>query len=326
MGRAPSSHADAAPSGEWIEVTARVSPRDEEFVAEALRSVAPDGVSIEPAIDRSDTEDFAYSLTGEPSVVRAAIALPFPVSARRALRRRISALPLSSPLPPLRYARVRQADWAEEWKRFFHTQHVGRRIVVRPSWEDYAAAAGEVVIQLDPGSAFGTGQHPTTRLCLAAIEAHLRPGDRVLDLGAGSGVLAIAAALLGAGSVRALDIDAETVPVALDNATANRVAIEAAAGTLDDWPRGWGTRRTAYDLVAANISARVLDPAIPAIATLLRNGGRCVLSGYLEAAAPRIEAGVRAAGLTVLAHGVEGEWCSVVAARLGSAPGRSIRS
>ena len=325
MGRAPSAGTGDSPSGEWIEVTALVSPSDEELVAEALRSVAPDGVSIEPVIDRSDTDDFAYSLTGEPSAVRAVIALPFPASARRALRRRIRALPLSAPLPPLRYARVRQADWAEEWKRFFHTQHVGRRIVVRPSWEDYDAAADEVVLQLDPGSAFGTGQHPTTRLCLAAIEAHLRPGDRVLDLGAGSGVLAIAAAMLGAGSVRALDIDAETVPVALANAAANSVAIEAAAGTLDDWPRGWGTRRASYDLIAANISARVLEPAIPAIAALLRAGGRSILSGFLEAAAPRIEASVHAAGLTVVASGVEGEWRSIVAARPDSPPGRSSR-
>jgi len=310
----------------WIEVMARVAPADEELVADALRAVAPDGVSIEPAIDRSDTEDFAYSLTGEPSLVRAAVALPFPASARRALRRRITALPLSAPVPPLRYTPVRQADWAEEWKRFFHTQRVGRQLIVRPSWEAYSAAPGEVVIQLDPGTAFGTGQHATTRLCLAAIEAQLRPGDRMLDLGAGSGVLAIAAVLLGAGLVRALDIDAGTIPVALENAAANGIAIEAASGTLDEWPRGWGARRNAYDLIAANISARVLEPSLPGIAALLRPGGRCVLSGFLDDAAPRIAAAATAAGLELLERAAEGEWRSLVAARPAHATGGARRA
>ncbi len=223
----------------WVEVVVRVAPVDVEAVADALRAVSPAGVSIEPAIRTLDHDNFQYELLDEPATLRVSLPGPLTPSERRGLRRRLTRMPLTAPLARIRYREVRDQDWAEEWKRFFTVQHIGRRIVIRPSWETYEAEADEVVIDLDPGTAFGTGQHQTTRLCLAALEQYVRPGATVLDVGTGSGILAIAAALLGASQVRACDTDANAVVAADANVERNGVAaaVDCLTGSLgEDWP------------------------------------------------------------------------------------------
>ncbi len=307
-------------NAQWIEVTARVAPLDVELVAEALRSVAGQDASIvvEPAISISDDADFAYEVLDAPSLVRAYLEAPLTASRKRALRRRLDALPLSEALPPLAYRVVREADWAEEWKRFYGVLHAGERLVVKPSWEAYEAAPGEVVVELDPGTAFGTGQHETTRLCLAAIEAHARPGMRVLDLGAGSGILAVAAAKLGASEVVAVDIDADTVTVAEANAERNGVArhIRAAAGSLgDDWPWPDESPEAAFDLLVANISSTVLTRLVDDCVRALRPGGVFIGSGFIEANAAQVLEALGGAGLEVSAVTEEAEWRCVVATK-----------
>src|SRR5690606_26457499 len=125
-------------------------------------------------------------------------------------------------------------DWANAWKEHYRVLRVGERIVVVPSWLEYEAAPGDVVLQLDPGMAFGTGLHPTTQLCLRLLERYARPGLRTLDIGTGSGILAIAAAKLGAGPILALDNDPVAVGVAAENTARNGVAdlVSAAEGSL----------------------------------------------------------------------------------------------
>jgi ribosomal protein L11 methyltransferase len=300
----------------WIEIVARVAPPDVDAVAEVLGEVAPDGISIEPAIRTLDHDNFQYELLDEPTVLRACVLAPFGESQRRALRRRIAALPLSARVPPLLYAPVRTTDWSEEWKRFFHVLRVGR-LVVCPSWEEAEARPGDLVIDLDPGKAFGTGQHETTRLCLAALDAHLRPGMRVLDVGTGSGILAIAAVLLGATQVQGIDIDVEAVEVARANVERNGVSsqVSLAAGSLGDaWP--WPESARA-DLVVANISSLAAVALLPACAVALPDGGLWVGSGFIESAAPTIEAAVRAAGLRPIATTAEADWRCIVAVKEG---------
>ena len=315
----------------WVELMVRVPPGDVDAVAGLLGSLAEygaAGVSIEPAILVSDSADFEYELLDAPSTVRCALAAPLPPGARRALRRRLDALPLSAPLPRLRFAPVEQRDWSEEWKRSFEVLHVGRRLVLCPSWERYEARPGELVIVLDPGRAFGTGQHATTRLCLEALERCVYPGDAVVDVGTGSGVLAIAAAKLGAASVRAVDVDAETVPVARENVGRNEVegVVRLAAGSLGDaWPWPEAAEGSA-DVVVANISSPVLVALMPVLAATLRPGGRLIASGFIAANAAEVEAAALAAGLSLQAtEGEAGErardgddeWRRMVASKAG---------
>jgi ribosomal protein L11 methyltransferase len=196
------------------------------------------------------------------------------------------------------------ADWGEEWKKGLDAFTVGR-VFVRPTWIARPAPPGTVEVVLDPGMAFGTGTHPTTSLCLAALSALLeaRPGASVVDVGTGSGLLAIAAKKLGAGRVAGNDNDPIAVRVARENAAANGVAleltdapIEAVAGT--------------FDLVVANILANTLVELAPALAAKLAPGGVVLLSGILGPQEPEVRAAYLAQGLAPLPGGDrrDGEW------------------
>ncbi|HEU5432125.1 MAG TPA: 50S ribosomal protein L11 methyltransferase, partial [Thermomicrobiales bacterium] len=156
----------------------------------------------------------------------------------------------------LRVTRRREEDWANAWKAHFSVHRIGRRITVRSPWHDDAPRPDEVVVELDPGMAFGTGLHPSTRLTMLALEEALRPGDSVLDVGAGSGILSIAAALLGAARVDGVDIEPVAVRSARENAARNGVAdrVRIEAGSVGPGAPFAGD----YDLVLANIIARIL--------------------------------------------------------------------
>lgn len=182
----------------WVEVSVRVAPADADTVADVLRYLTGSGVVIEPEIDPSDDVDFGYEVRDTSVTVRAFFDAPLPAMERRLLRRRLIEIPLVEPLPRLRFANVSDRDWSEEWKRHFDVLHVGERLVLCPSWHSYFPANGELVIEIDPGRAFGTGQHATTRLCLEALERYVQQGDKVVDVGVGSGILSIAAGKLGA--------------------------------------------------------------------------------------------------------------------------------
>lgn len=314
MGAEPDRRADAVAPRRWVEVVARVLPADVELVAAVLHELAPDGVSIEPVIEVSERDDFVYHEPELPGVVRASLPAPFPAAARRRLRRRLTALPLSASLPPLRYRLLRDEDWAGAYRQHFQLLHVGERLIVRPPWEPYEARAGELVIELDPGHAFGTGQHASTRLALRLIERHCHPGVAVLDLGTGSGILAIAAAKLGAGEVRALDIDPHAVQAARENVRRNGVGgIAVAVGSLaEQWP--WSDRpHEGADLAIVNIAWAVIIDLLPELKALLRPRGVLIGSGFSERTADAVEAALTGAGLHVIDSVDEGEWRAVAA-------------
>ncbi len=313
----------------WFEVTVRVAVDDVDAVADALREAGAEGIAIEPAILISDAADFQYEELDAPSLVRATFPALAPGASRRALRRRLNALDLGAPLPPLRFVEVGVHVWSEEWKRFYHVQHIGRRLVVRPSWEPYDPQPGEVVVELDPGTAFGTGQHETTRLCLEAIEAEQHGAIDVLDVGAGSGILAIASALLGARQVRACDNDADTIAIAAVNARLNGVGdrIDFRAGSLPGspitgapmigepmiaWP--WPEPPLACcDLLIANISSTVNLLLLPAFAAAIRPGGTVILSGFIARDVDEVRDAARALGLIPDRVEGEAEWRCLVA-------------
>jgi ribosomal protein L11 methyltransferase len=180
---------------------------------------------------------------------------------------------------------IYEQDWAVNWREFFGVVETGGRIVVVPTWVDHEPRPGQRVIRLDPGRAFGTGHHETTRLCLRALERHVRPGASVLDVGTGSGILAIAAALLGAGHVLAVDIDPTAVEVARENCSANGVEVVLRAGALESRPGQ-------FDVVVANISAPANIALAPLFGASVRPDGILILSGLLEENVAEVSAAV----------------------------------
>ena len=197
------------------------------------------------------------------------------------------------------------ADWSEAWKRFFHVEHITDRITIRPSWEDYAAREGEVVITLDPGMSFGTGKHPTTRACLEFLDT-LAVGDLsrpVLDMGCGSGILSIAAKKLGFTHVRGFDYDADAVVVAKENAALNEVIVP------------YETRDLANNLdqgavILANILGPVLIEYAAEVTCAVLPGGALVASGILDSLYPEVKAAFEKYGLQEVSSRLIGEWRS----------------
>lgn len=233
-----------------------------------------------------------------------------------ALRGRLARLrrSLSTSFPHLRAeSRRLPPGWEDAWKAFFAPIPIGERLLLLPPWLAHPGD-GRVSVIIDPGPAFGTGQHPTTRLCLEALERWLRPGMRVLDLGTGSGVLAIAAARLGAGWVLALDTDPAAVKAARENTARNGVAatVSLREGSLEA-----ATVLAPFDLLLANISSQVLIGLAAALARRARPGGLLIASGFLEESLPTVPSALEGAGWRQEEVLAEGEWRAVVARRGG---------
>jgi ribosomal protein L11 methyltransferase len=202
-------------------------------------------------------------------------------------------------------------DWAESWKRFFHVERVSERVVVRPTWEPYAARPGECVIDIDPGMSFGTGQHGTTRACLGFLDllASRNPRRSMLDMGCGSGILAIAAFMLGFTPVHAFDNDPDAVAIARENAALNQADIAFATCDL-------AANQVQADVVAANILAPVLIQAAAAIAAAVRPGGALVISGILDSQYAAVRAAFEARGFSEQENVLIDEWRSGVMKRI----------
>lgn len=204
-------------------------------------------------------------------------------------------------------------DWSERWRRGLGARRVGRRLVVTPSWVRPRSRRGDIVIVIDPEMAFGTGEHATTRGALRLLEAALEPGDRVLDVGTGSGILAIAAARLGAREVLAVESDPDAVTNAADNLERNGVAerVELRCDVVDAaYLRALGPRR--FDVIVANILSGVLVPLLGAFNEALDAGGRVILGGILREEAERVAAAARAAGFELVETDEEEEWWSAL--------------
>ena len=210
-------------------------------------------------------------------------------------------------------AEVPDEDWGETWKKGLRAFSVGR-VFVRPSWVEGEPPPGSAEVVLDPGMAFGTGSHPTTALCLSAVADALlgRPGASVLDVGTGSGLLAIAARKLGAGRVAAIDHDPAAVEVARGNAARNRVDVEVSGRPIEEV-------RGPFDLVVANILANTLVDLAPALARQVAPGGRLLLAGLLAGQAEEVRRAALAAGLRAEGERRDGEWVLLV---MGRPPGR----
>jgi ribosomal protein L11 methyltransferase len=210
----------------------------------------------------------------------------------------------------LRLAWTREEDWAETWKRGLGVRRITERMVVRPSWIEYAPeSAHEIVIVLDPGMAFGTAEHGTTRGCLRLLDALVRPGDDVIDVGSGSGVLAVAAARLGAGAVVALEGDPLACEALRENIRANGVA--GRVRVIEAWADApLLARHGGACGVVANIETGILEPLFPALVDAVAPGGWLVLSGITIAEWPTVNREIERLGAAPLAEDVDEGWVS----------------
>ena len=218
------------------------------------------------------------------------------------------------PMPTPEYRIVEEKDWAEAWKVHYHPVRIGKRLMIRPLWTEVELQPDDVEIALDPGMAFGTGTHPTTQLCLEATEDLLVPGAQVLDLGTGSGILAIAAAKLGAGHVLALDNDGVAVEAAQLNIEQNGAAdkITVQEGSLESVV----TSARRFDLILVNILARIIIAMCDQhLGDVVRPGGLAIFSGIIEEQADDVEAALRKTGLQPYARRQQGDWIVIEARR-----------
>jgi ribosomal protein L11 methyltransferase len=295
-----------------------------EAVSEILSRVAGSGVSVEQPFATEQEGLAAIPIPGAPAVVRAYLpardrrAAEVAVAATRERLGHLTAFGLR-PIGDLQVSTVHEEDWAEAWKEHFPVLRIGHRIVIKPTWREHEAGPDDVVVALDPGMAFGTGLHPTTRLCLAGLE---RWGDRgmvegasVLDVGSGSGVLAVTAGLLGAGRVRAIDTDPIAVDSTRENARRNGISLEATLGSL---PTDGGP----FDLVLANLVAGLLVELAMPIARSIRPGdgapgssGRLLASGIFIDREPEVRRALASAGLRIVGRDQETDWVALEAER-----------
>ncbi|HWQ51417.1 MAG TPA: 50S ribosomal protein L11 methyltransferase [Terriglobales bacterium] len=215
---------------------------------------------------------------------------------------------------------VAEEDWADNWKQYFKPLTVGEKLLIKPSWEEVEDAAGRVILEIDPASSFGTGAHHTTQLCLTELEGLPAHGAKVLDMGCGSGILGIAAVLLGADRVTMVDIDENAVKTAGENARKNgieagRLLLLSGDVTGDDaLAEKIGGE---YDIVLANIVADVILGMRRELAAALRSGGTLVVSGILEERAHEVAQGLSECGLAPCRTASQGGWSALVFLREG---------
>ena len=303
----------------WLEVSLVVSGEAAEAVADVLTRFAPEGVALEATRLETSPDTDVTRAVGEVRV-RAYLPAGDDLETRRGqLEEALWHLGQLLPLPAPEYKSIVAADWSESWKANFQPIRIGRRLMIVPAWLNPPLAPDDVDVRLDPGMAFGTGTHPTTQLCLQAIERHLKPGQPLLDLGTGSGILAIAAAKLGAGPILAVDIDDEAVRVARENAAANGVAdrLTIGEGSLADVLAGrYGPQWVGVPFVVANILARVIVNLLEqGLGQTVAPGGLLVLSGILDSQAYQVTAALPAQGLTLVAQEQLDDWVAIIARR-----------
>jgi len=202
---------------------------------------------------------------------------------------------------------VNEEDWANNWKQYYHTQRIGKRIVVTPSWEEYTPTGDDVQMRLDPGMAFGTGTHDTTRLCLELLEECVTPATRILDVGTGSGILSVGGVLLGAPSALGVDIDPVAVKVANENAEINEVSdkTEFVCGDLTDKVHGQ------FEIVTANIVADIIIRLLSTVKNYLLKGGVLIVSGIIDTRADEVENACHEAGFTTEKRLEHGGWVAI---------------
>ena len=302
---------------EWTDIQLTVAQKDAEQAEAAATMIAEGGIYIE---DYSDLEqqvaEIAHVDLIEPELLaktRDVVIIHIylepeaqPAETLGAIQARMEAAGIPY---TVRTAGVAQEDWQNGWRKYYHPMEIGRRLAVVPSWQAYDT--DRVKLLLDPGLAFGTGGHETTSLCLEALDELTAGGERVLDIGTGSGILAIAALKLGAACAEGVDIDPVAVRTACENAALNGVAgqFTGLVGDLSDKASG------TYQIITANIVANAIISLAPAVPGLLAEGGHFIASGIIDTRAQEVAQALAKAGLTIAQRKDKRGWVCFVCTR-----------
>ena len=300
----------------WTELSLRVTASASEWAAEVLQEVTGNGVTILPPVIAIGADD-GYVIDQEaPDLLHAYEFGPVSEERRAEIMAALHDAGLADAIAgePV-WGAVRDEDWAEKYKEYYDVERVGR-VVIRPLWREYEVQPGDVVISLDPGMAFGTGQHPTTRMCIQALQDQPLVGrqglGRVLDLGSGSGILAIAAMALGAEWVLATDTEEQAVQMTRENVGHNGMSdrVETRPGSIEavgnDGP---------FDIILANINAASIASLASAMAAQLKPGGWLAAGGVIEERQALARDALVAAGLRIEETMRSGDWRTFIACR-----------
>ena len=287
----------------WVQLTVTISPEASEAVANQLFNLDALGVEIRDAQPPSSQSATLISHFSMDDLVGDRV---------QKVQRFIDLLPewdLPAGQASITLQSIQDTDWTEGWRSAFQPQKIGNRIIVAPTWVEVMPEPSEVLIRLDPGMAFGTGYHPTTRLSISLLEKTIKGNEIVADIGAGSGILSIAAAKLGARRIDAVDLDETTLPVASKNFQLNEVesVISLQAGNGPDACDG------KYDVIVANILTKVLLPMIPELPQSLNVGGTVILSGIMTQEAAQVVKALKLQQLFPINIEQDEEWVAIMA-------------
>ncbi len=296
----------------WIQIKVTVK---QEYLNDlcAVMSMVDNSLMVEDYSDVQQELDGVYGdlidqelLERDRTIAAVSVFIPMeksPAESEGFIRERLSVLDIPAEIECIG---VHEEDWANSWKQYYKPIKTGEKLVIVPEWETYDPADGEIVVLMDPGMAFGTGTHETTRLCAMLLEKYVRPGDRMLDVGCGSGILAICAAKLGAGSCFACDIDPVAVRIAGENAALNQTAqVEPGVSDLlaqaKKAPGG-------YHVCCANIVADVIIRLSPDIGGFMEPDGVLIVSGIITERAEETVSALKAAGWHLIDERRENGW------------------
>ncbi len=300
----------------WNELTVKVNTEDTERAANICTMIADAGIYIE---DYSDLENVVWNIAHvdliEQNLLeqdRTHSLIHIYIKQNAALAECKEYISERLDAEKIKYeiftVGVNEEDWANNWKQYYHTQRIGKRIVVSPSWEEYKPKDDDVLMRLDPGMAFGTGTHDTTRLCLELLEGCVNDNTRILDIGTGSGILSVGGVLLGAPSALGVDIDPVAVKVANENAELNGVTgrTKFVCGDLTDKVQG------TFEIVTANIVADVIIRLLSTVKNYLVKGGVLIVSGIIDTRADEVERACNDSGFTTEKRLEHGGWVAIL--------------
>jgi ribosomal protein L11 methyltransferase len=309
----------------WYEVSIKTNTAASEAVIDVMNSVGADGCSVEDPndpifLDSSeknwdylDVSELKFEYDG--ALVKAYFEVPDGEEFNSAYLVEVAADGLDKlkeagvdPSPAeVAVQRIYEEDWANEWKKYFKPFRIGKNVVIKPSWEEFEMLPEDLVIEIDPGGAFGSGTHETTSMCIELIEKHMKKGDIVFDIGCGSGILGVAAAKLGASKVIAGDIDTAAVVTSIENAGLNGVSDVMTAREGDLFAVAEGKA----DLIVANIIADVIIMVSSDVPQFLNEGGTYIASGIIDFRKDEVIDAVRKAGFSVVDVMEKGCWVAL---------------